>query len=70
MLIVEPGRAIIGPAGVALYTVGARKSIPDSRTYISVDGGMADNIRPSLYGAKYTAALANRAATLERSARL
>lgn len=60
-LTVEPGRAIVGPAGVALYRVGARKAIPGVRTYVSVDGGMADNIRPSLYGASYTAALANRA---------
>jgi diaminopimelate decarboxylase len=59
-LIVEPGRAIIGPAGVALYEVGARKEIPGTRTYVSVDGGMGDNIRPALYGARYTAALANR----------
>jgi len=59
-LIVEPGRAIIAAAGVALYEVGAQKAIEDNRTYVSVDGGMADNIRPSLYGAKYTAALANR----------
>ena len=60
-LIVEPGRAIVGPAGVALYRVGARKRIPDARTYVSVDGGMADNIRPSLYGAGYSAQIANRA---------
>lgn len=59
-LIVEPGRAIIGPAGVALYEVGSRKVIEGVRTYVSLDGGMADNIRPSLYGARYTAALANR----------
>jgi diaminopimelate decarboxylase len=59
-LVVEPGRAIVGPAGVALYRVGARKAIPGVRTYVSVDGGMADNIRPSLYGAKYSAILANR----------
>ncbi|HEX5497575.1 MAG TPA: diaminopimelate decarboxylase, partial [Thermomicrobiales bacterium] len=59
-LVVEPGRAIVGPAGVALYRVGARKEIPGVRTYVSVDGGMADNIRPSLYGARYSAALANR----------
>jgi diaminopimelate decarboxylase len=64
-LIVEPGRAIVGPAGVALYEVGARKSIPDVRTYVSVDGGMADNIRPALYGARYSAALANRDAAGE-----
>lgn len=61
-LVVEPGRAIIGPAGVALYEVGARKSITGGRTYVSVDGGMADNIRPALYGARYSVGLANREA--------
>lgn len=60
-LIVEPGRSIVGPAAIALYRVGSRKEIADVRTYVSVDGGMADNIRPSLYGARYTAAVANRA---------
>ncbi|MGE3798331.1 MAG: diaminopimelate decarboxylase, partial [Thermomicrobiales bacterium] len=60
-LVVEPGRAIVGPAGVALYEVGSRKEIAGTRTYVSVDGGMSDNIRPSLYGARYSAALANRA---------
>jgi diaminopimelate decarboxylase len=59
-LVVEPGRAIIGPAGVALYSVGSRKTVPGVRTYVSVDGGMADNIRPALYGARYAATLANR----------
>jgi diaminopimelate decarboxylase len=59
-LIVEPGRAIVGPAGVAIYEVGARKDIPNARTYVSVDGGMSDNIRPSLYGARYSADLVNR----------
>jgi diaminopimelate decarboxylase len=59
-LVVEPGRAIVGPAGVALYRVGAIKEIPGVRTYVSVDGGMADNIRPTLYGAEYEVALANR----------
>ncbi len=54
-LVVEPGRAIAGPAGVALYTVGAIKEIPGVRTYASVDGGMGDNIRPKLYGARYEA---------------
>lgn len=58
-LMVEPGRSIVGPAGVALYTVGARKEIPDVRTYISVDGGMGDNIRPALYEAEYEAVVAN-----------
>lgn len=60
-LVVEPGRAIVGPAGVSVYTIGARKEIPGVRTYVSVDGGMSDNIRPSLYGARYSASLANRA---------
>ena len=60
VIVVEPGRGIIGPAGVTLYEVGARKSIPGQRTYISIDGGMADNIRPALYGAEYAISLANR----------
>lgn len=64
-LIVEPGRAIVGPAGVAIYEVGARKEIPGARTYVSVDGGMSDNIRPSLYGARYSADLVNRDGTGE-----
>ena len=64
-LVLEPGRAIIGPAGVALYSVGSRKTVPGVRTYVSVDGGMADNIRPALYGARYAATLANRDATGE-----
>lgn len=60
VVTIEPGRALVGPAGVALYTVGSKKHLPGIRTYVSVDGGMADNIRPALYGARYTAALANR----------
>lgn len=59
-LIVEPGRSIIGPAAVALYTAGAAKEIPGSRKYVSVDGGMADNIRPALYNARYEAVVANK----------
>jgi len=59
-LVIEPGRAIVGQAGVALYTAGAVKDIPGVRRYISVDGGMADNIRPALYGSKYEALVANR----------
>jgi diaminopimelate decarboxylase len=62
-LTVEPGRSIVGPAAVALYEVGASKRIDGVRHYVSVDGGMADNIRPSLYGAVYTAEIANRAAS-------
>ncbi len=59
-LTVEPGRSIVGRAGVALYTVGAIKDIPSVRKYVSVDGGMGDNIRPALYDAKYEAAVASR----------
>ena len=64
-LVVEPGRAIIGPAGVALYSVGSSKTVSGVRTYVAVDGGMADNIRPALYGARYTATLANRDSSRE-----
>ncbi|MBI4201975.1 MAG: diaminopimelate decarboxylase, partial [Chloroflexi bacterium] len=60
VFVIEPGRSIVGPAGVALYTVGARKEIPGVRTYVSVDGGMGDNIRPALYEAQYEAFVANR----------
>jgi len=60
-IVVEPGRAIVGRAGVALYTVGSRKDILGVRRYVSVDGGMADNIRPALYGAPYRALVANKA---------
>ncbi|MDQ3043729.1 MAG: diaminopimelate decarboxylase [Chloroflexota bacterium] len=59
-LVIEPGRSIVGPAGVALYRVGAIKDIAGARCYVSVDGGMADNIRPTLYDARYFAAIANR----------
>ena len=59
-LLFEPGRALVAQSAVALYTVGAVKEIPGLRTYVSVDGGMGDNVRPALYGAKYTARLANR----------
>ena len=59
-LLIEPGRSIIARAGVALYRVGTIKEIPGVRTYVSVDGGMADNIRPALYGAAYRALVANR----------
>lgn len=52
-LVIEPGRSIVGNAGTTLYTVGSMKDIPDIRKYVSVDGGMADNIRPSLYNADY-----------------
>jgi diaminopimelate decarboxylase len=54
-LLIEPGRSIAGPAAVAVYTVGAIKEIKGVRTYVSVDGGMGDNIRPKLYGSRYEA---------------
>ncbi len=57
---IEPGRMIVGEAGTTLYTVGAIKSIPEIRTYVAVDGGMTDNIRPALYGAQYEAAIATK----------
>ncbi|HVB76470.1 MAG TPA: diaminopimelate decarboxylase [Candidatus Nitrosotalea sp.] len=52
-LLVEPGRSIAGPSGLALYRVGAIKSVPGVRRYVAVDGGMGDNLRPKLYGARY-----------------
>ena len=61
-LLLEPGRSIPGPAGITLYTVGAVKDIPDVRRYVTVDGGMGDNPRYILYGAKYTVLCANRPA--------
>jgi diaminopimelate decarboxylase len=65
-LIIEPGRAIVGQAGVALYKVGAIKDIPGIKKYVCVDGGISDNIRPALYGAKYEALVANKALKAER----
>ena len=59
-LIIEPGRSIVGRAGVAIYTVGVIKEIPTVRTYVSLDGGMGDNIRPALYGSEYEAVVANK----------
>ena len=58
---IEPGRFIVGESGVQLYTIGNIKEIPNTRTYVSVDGGMTDNIRPGLYGANYHALIANKA---------
>lgn len=57
---IEPGRSVVGEAGTTIYTVGTEKTIPEIRKYISVDGGMADNIRPALYEAEYTGVLANK----------
>ena len=58
---IEPGRSMIGDAGATLYQVGSVKRIPGSTTYVSIDGGMSDNIRPALYGAKYDAVIAGKA---------
>lgn len=66
---VEPGRSIVGPSALTLYTVGTVKDVQlddgGRRTYVSVDGGMSDNIRPALYEADYTAAIASRASAAE-----
>jgi diaminopimelate decarboxylase len=64
-LTVEPGRAIVGPSTVTLYTVGTIKDVDGLRTYVSVDGGMSDNIRTALYDASYTCSLASRASAAE-----
>jgi diaminopimelate decarboxylase len=60
-LYLEPGRSIISTSGVTLYTVGSSKQVPNGTKYWAVDGGMADNPRPSMYQAKYTAQVANKA---------
>jgi diaminopimelate decarboxylase len=60
-VVTEPGRSIVGEAGITLYTVGSVKDIRGVRKYVSVDGGMTDNIRPALYGAAYRAVVASRA---------
>jgi diaminopimelate decarboxylase len=59
-VLCEPGRALVGNAGVTVYSVGTVKRIPNVRTYVSVDGGMSDNLRPMLYGARYEAEIADR----------
>lgn len=60
-VVIEPGRSLVGEAGITLYTVGSIKDIRGIRKYVSVDGGMTDNIRPALYSAKYEGVVANRA---------
>ena len=60
-LVLEPGRSLIGRAGVTLYRVGVVKQASETTTYVAIDGGMSDNPRPQLYGARYSALLANRA---------
>ncbi|CAN5458229.1 diaminopimelate decarboxylase [soil metagenome] len=61
-ILIEPGRSLVGNSGVTAYRVGTVKEIPGVRTYVAVDGGMSDNMRPMLYGARYEALIADRAA--------
>ena len=61
-ILIEPGRSLVGNAGVTAYEVGTVKEIPGVRTYLAVNGGMSDNLRPMLYGSRYEAIVANRAA--------
>jgi len=63
-ILIEPGRSLVGNAGVTAYEIGTVKEIPGVRTYLSVDGGMSDNMRPMLYGSRYEAIVANRAGTM------
>lgn len=60
-VLVEPGRSLVANAGVTAYRIGTRKEIPGLRTYVAVDGGMSDNLRPMLYGSTYHAVIADRA---------
>ncbi|MGE5654079.1 MAG: diaminopimelate decarboxylase [Bacillota bacterium] len=60
-LLIEPGRSLVGDAGITLYSVGSIKDVPSIRRYVAVDGGMVDNPRPALYGARYEAVVANKA---------
>lgn len=64
-ITIEPGRSIVGDSGYTLYTVGNIKEIPNMRKYVTVDGGMTDNIRPALYNAKYTALTNSKSETHE-----
>ena len=59
-LIIEPGRSIVATSGITIYSIGSIKDIPGIRTYVSIDGGMADNPRPITYGSKYEACIANK----------
>ena len=60
ILYIEPGRSVISTSGVTLYTIGSSKQVPHGKKYVAVDGGMADNARPSMYSAEYTAQVANK----------
>lgn len=61
-IYLEPGRSIISTSGVTLYTIGSQKQVPNGRKYVAVDGGMADNPRPSMYQAEYSAEIVNKPA--------
>ena len=61
-IVIEPGRSIVAEAGITLHTIGAIKELPGLRKYVSIDGGMTDNIRPGLYDAQYTGIIANKVA--------
>jgi diaminopimelate decarboxylase len=63
-ILIEPGRSLVGNAGLTLYRVGTVKEIPGIRTYVAVDGGISDNLRPMLYGSHYEALIADRAAVV------
>lgn len=65
-IYIEPGRSIISTSGVTLYTVGSSKQVPNGRKYVAVDGGMADNPRPAMYKAKYSAEVANKTNAQEK----
>ncbi|HEY8809755.1 MAG TPA: diaminopimelate decarboxylase, partial [Solirubrobacterales bacterium] len=60
-ILIEPGRSLVGNAGLTAYRVGTVKEIPGIRTYVAVDGGMSDNMRPMLYGSRYETLIADRA---------
>lgn len=66
VIFIEPGRSIVGTSGVTIYTAGSSKQVPNGRRYQAVDGGMSDNIRPSLYGAEYSVEVANKPEETEK----
>jgi diaminopimelate decarboxylase len=66
-ILIEPGRSLVGNAGITAYRVGTVKEIPGIRTYVAVDGGMSDNMRPMLYGSRYEALIADRAGAVAES---
>lgn len=65
-IYIEPGRSIISTSGVTLYTIGSSKQVPNGRKYVAIDGGMADNPRPSMYQAEYVAEVANKINSKEK----